>query len=1217
MTRRLIPLLVALALTLLQAVPAQAAPGPPSILKESVSEVGSTAATLKATVNPGERATEYRFEYVSQEAFEAEGFTAATSVPVPNGAIPAGSEGVAVQARIEGLTPGTAYRFHLFAKNPSKLTGEDVSFSTLAPPPTFGPCPNDAFRSGEYAPFGHPSALLPDCRAYEQATPVDKDGGDALGEPAFTHAAGEGAGIVFGSTYGVPGAEGAQGLPFFAALRGQGDAGWQTQGLFPPAATGDKARVRGWLPDLSQSFAEPTKLTSPRIHAFYELHRDGSPATQIAPYVPNTHPNEEMYFYDGASADGSTIVFESRAALPAAKGEEPIPGAVAGSPNVYAWDAASELLSLASALNSGPETEAALPRGAFAGPYGWATNNTSSGGGGPNAFYYLQDNHAISADGSVYFTAAGSGDLYQRLNPTQPQSAMEGDRCSEAAKACTIELSASTRTPSDPGGPRPAAFQFASADGATTYFTSAEELTGESNTGPEQEPARIGRATIGAEEAEDPEPAFLPAHALGMAMDPKGEYLYWADPTSGDIGRAKLDAEGNVTFKEPSYLNTGQTSFKYETGQNKLGEPEFETLTAPSTPRYVAVDEGHLYWTNPGPLHGESGLPPRPLKGAGTVGRATIDPALCGAEPVPCKVDPEYITGATEPEGVAVEAEYLYWANVGQGNETASGIGRARIDGAQASEVEPRFIPLPLRTILSGLAVTPTEVYFANDDPVHNGGGIERVPVTGGDIHSVFVGKAGIRSLNVAGPDLYWISAVEHAIGRIPTSDFTGGSCTSIPSCDREYATGLQGSLFGLAADGSGHLLWSSNGEAPPNPGNDLYRYEAGVAEPLTDLTPDPNLGEENGAEVQGVLGGSMDGSYLYFVANGVLATNDGADGSGPPHLGNCRQLKEDVTVVSGECNLYLWHQGQSELIARLQMKGSEGAIWAPTPYTASSAALPKTSSVAADGRTLLLRSSGRLTSYDNHGVPEFYRYRVGEGISCVSCNPSGAAPTAEPRFGFYGFGYPGISPAPAAASLAVHLLSADGNRAFFHTPEALVGADVNGEAGCPVIRGSLGGSPACTDVYEWEAPGTGTCTESTPSYSPQNQGCIYLISTGTGAGPSLFADASPSGSDVYFFTRQQLVGQDQDLLYDVYDARTEGGLAAQNPLAPPGCEGEGCKGAATSPPPFTAPPAFTGPPDPKPTRHSCKGKKGKGGCGGHGKKQHRKHKPRHHRGTR
>ena len=64
-----------------------------------------------------------------------------------------------------------------------------------------------------------------------------------------------------------------------------------------------------------------------------------------------------------------------------------------------------------------------------------------------------------------------------------------------------------------------------------------------------------------------------------------------------------------------------------------------------------------------------------------------------------------------------------------------------------------------------------------------------------------------------------------------------------------------------------------------------------------------------------------------------------------------------------------------------------------------------------------------------------------------------------------------------------------------------------------------------------------------------QDGGCLYLISGGEeGSGPSCFGDASESGEDVFFFTAQRLVGQDHDQLVDVYDARVDGGLAAQDP---------------------------------------------------------------------
>jgi hypothetical protein len=114
------------------------------------------------------------------------------------------------------------------------------------------------------------------------------------------------------------------------------------------------------------------------------------------------------------------------------------------------------------------------------------------------------------------------------------------------------------------------------------------------------------------------------------------------------------------------------------------------------------------------------------------------------------------------------------------------------------------------------------------------------------------------------------------------------------------------------------------------------------------------------------------------------------------------------------------------------------------------------------------------------------------------------------------------------------------------------------------------------------------------------------LISTGTETRPSLLGDASESGNDVFIFTFGHLVGQDEDELRDVYDARVGGGLPSQSPTKPPSCESaEGCHGPAQQLPAEATPatPTFQGPPSPKPKRKKAKAHKKQG----HKKKHHRK----------
>jgi hypothetical protein len=118
------------------------------------------------------------------------------------------------------------------------------------------------------------------------------------------------------------------------------------------------------------------------------------------------------------------------------------------------------------------------------------------------------------------------------------------------------------------------------------------------------------------------------------------------------------------------------------------------------------------------------------------------------------------------------------------------------------------------------------------------------------------------------------------------------------------------------------------------------------------------------------------------------------------------------------------------------------------------------------------------------------------------------------------------------------------------------------------------------------------------------------LISTGKSDWASIFADASADGNDVFFITRQGLVGQDQDELLDVYDARVGGGIAAQNAATPVPCEStEACHGPGpgTAAEESAASATFSGPQNPKPKRGKAKKKHHKH----HHHKKHRSHAKR------
>jgi NHL repeat/WD40-like Beta Propeller Repeat len=307
----------------------------------------------------------------------------------------------------------------------------------------------------------------------------------------------------------------------------------------------------------------------------------------------------------------------------------------------------------------------------------------------------------------------------------------------------------------------------------------------------------------------------------------------------------------------------------------------------------------------------------------------------------------------------------------------------------------------------------------------------------------------------------------------------------------------------------------------PRGEGNDLYVYDVEAGK-LTDLTPDREPGDPEGASVlqQDLVGASADGSYIYFAATGKLVPG----------------------AVSGAPNLYVVHNNGSaweepKLIATL-----------PNSEDSSNWLLPglRTARVTPDGRFLAFTSLASLTGYDNTdaatGQPdrEVYRYDAVTGrLTCVSCNPSGSRPIGNATIR-----------SESSELRPQRYISDDGQRVFFESSDALVPGDTNGRQ----------------DVYEWEADGKGSCQKS--------EGCVYLISTGQSDGESYFLDASPSGDDVFFTTRQQLVAQDQDDLIDLYDARVGGGFPYTQPAVP--CAGEGCRPAPSQPPLFGSPSSST-----------------------------------------
>ncbi len=100
--------------------------GEPIAVTEAAASVTEHEATLKGTVNPEGKATEYFFKW---------GTTASYGQETLKEPAAEGTADVPVSAMLSGLAPGTIYHFQLVAKNSSGVVpGADQTFTTTSPP---------------------------------------------------------------------------------------------------------------------------------------------------------------------------------------------------------------------------------------------------------------------------------------------------------------------------------------------------------------------------------------------------------------------------------------------------------------------------------------------------------------------------------------------------------------------------------------------------------------------------------------------------------------------------------------------------------------------------------------------------------------------------------------------------------------------------------------------------------------------------------------------------------------------------------------------------------------------------------------------------------------------------------------------------------------------------------------------------------------------------
>ncbi|HMJ72198.1 MAG TPA: hypothetical protein VK471_02410 [Solirubrobacterales bacterium] len=423
--------------------------GPPAISEDHTASATDTEASVRALVNPEGLTTSYHFEY---------GLDATYGKSTQEIGIGSDRSEHPALATLRGLLPGTTYHWRIVAANSSDTTeGEDHTLTTYRTFVAETGCPNEEFRTAA-------SALLPDCRAYEMVSPVDKNGSDIaaglanLGDPGGQiQSTPEGDKITYTSRTSFGDQPNFSGVNQYLAGREDGE-GWSSHGIHPAPVPntlfGLAREFMAFSPDLCSAWlgdgsTPPLKEDGQKgLPNIYRRDNCGEPPgaletlTAIPPELPlppGTPPNYlDNKSVQGVSDDSRHAVFAAVAALTP---EAPT------SANAQVYDHFGGANHLVSILPGGLASASA----------------NAVGSGGCNL------DHAVSTDGSrVYWTAnfvanTCTGEIYLRQHPEQGKV---GEECSEPAKACTIAVSTGSS----------AFFWTASADGSKALYSEGEKL---------------------------------------------------------------------------------------------------------------------------------------------------------------------------------------------------------------------------------------------------------------------------------------------------------------------------------------------------------------------------------------------------------------------------------------------------------------------------------------------------------------------------------------------------------------------------------------------------------------------------------------------------------------------------------------------------------------------------------------------------------------------
>jgi DNA-binding beta-propeller fold protein YncE len=444
-------------------------PVPPLIGAQYPLAVDTDSATLRAEINS--RFIDDTTYFVEYESAQCAAGSCAERAPLSGEAqltggvtnIPQKTAGVF----LSGLSPDTAYHYRFVAKSSGggPVYGEEATFATPSlPPPSKPDCPNQALRTG-------PSAFLPDCRAYEMVSPVDKNGfgieagivgANPLAYATLDQSASDGEGLTYSSRQAFAGAPSTPWSVQYLSRRDPAN-GWSTHGISPPLESfpGSEriefdTEFKAFSEDLSESWlfhnGDPALAPCAPPDSPVLYRRDNATADYEALHCePNKKTNPwNSIDLQGLSEDGCRAVFRANSQLTA--DAEPT-----GPYQLYESSCEGPLR-LVSVLPNGKACAESNTAGS-------PPTNPSGGNSVESHGRLMNVWHAFSTDAKRLYWSCQNGSLYLR---TDPDRALAGDE--KTVKITPLQCT---------GGlcfAVPARFQTASPDGSRALLIAENTL---------------------------------------------------------------------------------------------------------------------------------------------------------------------------------------------------------------------------------------------------------------------------------------------------------------------------------------------------------------------------------------------------------------------------------------------------------------------------------------------------------------------------------------------------------------------------------------------------------------------------------------------------------------------------------------------------------------------------------------------------------------------